>query len=247
MTLSLQQAARDVHHALEHRQRHRARRRERIARRTGTAPRTCRRCRCRRPAADRAATCAIGWCAAGDQPAHRFIAIELAARAGRGPASPPDRVDASCFGGHELRDRHLERHRDPVGGIDPHAHGLRSAPPALAVTIEMPRAVHAHVRAQDQVAAEHDQVMLAGRLAPLDGPADDRRVDVDAIEVRVGGLEPRDDVAGEHAVHRSAPRERSNRPQASSLFGSSLELSGAAARAAADPSRWRRSRLRAGT
>ena len=66
---------------------------------------------------------------------------------------------------------------------------------------------------------KHDQVMLAGRLAPLDGPAGDRRVDVDAIEMRVRGFELRDDMSGQHAVHRPrgakdrvALRHRRRRP-----------------------------------
>ena len=66
----------------------------------------------------------------------------------------------------------------------------------------MPRAVHPHVRAQDQAAAEDDQVMLARRLALLDDAAGDRCVDVDAIEMRVSDLELRHRVTREHAVHR---------------------------------------------
>ncbi len=179
----------------------------------------------------------------------------------RDRTSTPSRSGPSCATGsrvaellrrHELGDRHVERDRDPVGGVDPDAHRLRAAPPALAVAIQMPRAVHAHVRAQDQIAAEHDQQMLAGGLALLDGAAGDRRVDVDAIEVRVRGVEPRHDVAGEDAVQRPRRAEYRVALQASSALrrqpvarpGASAA---AAARAAAGPSRSRRIRLRSGT
>ena len=54
-----------------------------------------------------------------------------------------------------------------------------------------------------------DQQMLAGGLAALDRAAGDRRVVVDAREVRVRGVELRDRVAGEHAVQR--PRRPEDR------------------------------------
>src|SRR5687767_10900667 len=50
-------------------------------------------------------------------------------------------------------------------------------------------------------------MMLAGRFDLFDGAADDRRIDVDAIEMRVGGLEPGHGVAGEDAMHRSRGAE----------------------------------------
>ena len=124
----------------------------------------------------------------------------------------------------ELRDRHVEADRDEVRRRDEHAHVARRPLPALARPVDVPAPVHAHVRAQHEVAGEAHQQMLAAGLDRFDGAAGDRRVVVDARERRVDGLEARHDLPGERAMQRArgaedrvafrhgAPRDRRARP-----------------------------------
>jgi hypothetical protein len=64
----------------------------------------------------------------------------------------------------------------------------------------MPTPVHAHVRVENEVAAERHQQVLAARSNRLEGTADDRMVFGDASECRKGRLESNDRVAVERAM-----------------------------------------------
>ena len=62
--------------------------------------------------------------------------------------------------GQELCDRHVEPDGGDVGRRDEHAHLARRPAPADAGAIEVPRAVHPHVRMKDQIAGERHQQMF---------------------------------------------------------------------------------------
>ena len=78
---------------------------------------------------------------------------------------------------------------------------------ALAGTVDVPAAVHAHVRAQHQAAGEAHQQVLAGRVDALDRPAGERRVVVDPGERGEHRLEADDRLAGQRAVQRARGAE----------------------------------------
>ena len=79
--------------------------------------------------------------------------------------------------------------------------------PALAGPVDVPAAVHAHVRVQDQIAGERHQQMLAARDDRFDGAPDDGVVVGDAVEGGKDRLEPRDGVPAERALQRARGAE----------------------------------------
>ena len=109
----------------------------------------------------------------------------------------------------ELGDRHVEADGDEAGRGDEHAHVARRALPALAGPIDVPAPVHPHVRAEDEIAGERHQQMLAARRDRLDRPAGDRTIVIDARQRGEGRVEPGDDLAGERALQR--PRRAKDR------------------------------------
>ena len=64
----------------------------------------------------------------------------------------------------ELRDRHVEADGDERRGGDQHAHVARGPLPALARPVDVPAAVHPHVRVQHEIARERHQQMLSARV-----------------------------------------------------------------------------------
>ena len=117
---------------------------------------------------------------------------------------------------HELGDRHVEGHGHPRRRCRSGCASRVLALPALARPVEMPRAVHPHVRAQRQAAGEAHQQVLAARLAALDGAAGDRRVVVDARQRRQAGGEGGHDACRRARGAARRRRARSCRLQASS-------------------------------
>ena len=59
-----------------------------------------------------------------------------------------------------LDHRHVYRDCDPVGGFNHGSNRMRGRLPALAVPVEVPRAIHAQVRAQDKPVTEEHQKVL---------------------------------------------------------------------------------------
>lgn len=75
------------------------------------------------------------------------------------------------------------------------------------------------MRAQDQIAGEMHEEMLAARLDALDGAADERPVDVHSLELRQYGLKSDDRLTGERAM------ERARRAENGVAFGHELSAS----------------------
>src|SRR5262245_49041032 len=59
----------------------------------------------------------------------------------------------------EFRDRHVEADGDGVRGADEDAHVARRSLPRRSGGVDVPAAVHAHVRAEEQIAGEREQQM----------------------------------------------------------------------------------------
>ena len=75
--------------------------------------------------------------------------------------------------------------------------------PALPRSIDVPAPGHSHVRSQDQLAAQVHQQVFASRSDLLDDTAGDRRVFIDAVQLRKDRLEVAHSLARERLVQRT--------------------------------------------
>ena len=84
-----------------------------------------------------------------------------------GPSFPRTRCFARACSVYldELGDRNVEPDRLEVRGRHQHSHVARASAPALAGPIDVPAAVHPHVRAQHESAGEVHQQVLADAIA----------------------------------------------------------------------------------
>jgi len=73
----------------------------------------------------------------------------------------------------------------------------------------MPRAVHAHVRAQHEIAGKPDKQVLATRIDALDGAAEERRGTIEARQLCKNGFESGDRAARQRFVQRARRTEDS--------------------------------------
>src|SRR3954468_3183765 len=103
----------------------------------------------------------------------------------------------------KFRDRQVEPY-----GLEPrrgnHApHVTARLAPAFAGTVDVPAAVHAHVRAQDEITGKVHQQMFAGGADPRDGAAGDRGIFVYAGEGGQRRFEAHDLVPRQRAMERA--------------------------------------------
>jgi hypothetical protein len=80
---------------------------------------------------------------------------------------------------------------------------MRRQLPSLAGPIDVPGAVHSHVRAQHQTARERHQKMLADSADLLDGAARDRLVPIDLRKLGKASVEAADRASRQRRVQRS--------------------------------------------
>ena len=105
--------------------------------------------------------------------------------------------------GHELDDRRRLAWRDVFVRADHDARLRRSEPPALTGAVDVPLALHAHVRVEDHVFAvggERDEEVLAVRLDGLHGAADDLSPRGGRRHLRSDEIESGDNAASESAT-----------------------------------------------
>src|SRR5262249_9747086 len=103
----------------------------------------------------------------------------------------------------KLRDWNGERYGLEVARGDQDPHLPAWALPPFTATIDVPAAVHPHVRPQDQVARETHQHVLADGLDSFDRPPGHGRIVVDPVERRKDGFERDDRLAGQGAMERA--------------------------------------------
>jgi hypothetical protein len=140
------------------------------------------------------------------QPCHRGIHVELLAEQ-VGTERSQHRRTLQLPGRQEFRDRDVERYGREGIGLDCDTHLMAGSAPALAPAVDVPRAVHPHVRPQHERSGKLHQQVLAGGPDALDGAPGDRLVLVDARQVRQDGFESFDGASGERAIQRSGSPE----------------------------------------
>ena len=112
-------------------------------------------------------------------------------------------------GRQQFGDRNVETHSAGLRGTDQDPHVASGPVPAGPGGIDVPTAVHSHMRAQNQVPGKSHEEVLAACGNGLDGPSNDRTVVGNAVQRREDGLEPRDQMAGHEGVERpGGPEDR---------------------------------------
>ena len=134
----------------------------------------------------------------------RFLRIEGVGQQ-VGTELPEVVVPAQIARRDQLRHRDVEADRFELVGRDHHAHVAPRTQPPLAAAVDVPAAVHAHVRAQDEVAGEvHQEVLAGGADLRSMRPAGDP---LDAVERGEHRLEQDDGLARERALQRARGAE----------------------------------------
>src|SRR5207302_5768564 len=77
-----------------------------------------------------------------------------------------------------------ERNRDEFVGADHDAHVAAGTLPALGRTVDVPAPIHLHMRVEMKIAGELDDEVLAGGDHALDRASLQRRLVIDARELR---------------------------------------------------------------
>ena len=133
--------------------------------------------------------------------ADRLDAVEVIGKKVR--TEPPQLVVApQVLDLQHLRDRDVEAHGNKVFGRHNDPHRSAGPLPALAGAIDVPAAIHPHVRSQQQTATEFHQDVFPRRTHPAHQSSRDPVIVMDARQVRKHGLEPDHRFARQRAIER---------------------------------------------